>query len=462
MTQIKKLDKYIKLIEVFDVFKDYKDVCFLSSSQKNNLGRYSIIGVNPYHNIVVKDNKTIINGQEVDIDFYEYLKKYLEDNKVKNQSKLPIEQGAIGYISYDFGMKNKDVATRHHKSEIYDVVFNFYDNFIIEDNLAEETYILANGKLCVEEISTKQIEDKIRDAIGSTSVDNLTIQEEQTEQQAQNQEYSKTHISITSDFTKEGYQEAISKMVNYMIEGDIYVANMTRRIEVTSPKTPYEMFKTLSRNNPSAFGGYFSYDDYTIVSASPERFLKLKDGHVNTKPIKGTRPRGNTLEEDAANRNELINSEKDKSELLMVVDLERNDLNKVCTNVRVNKLYEIEEHATVFHLVSDINGILKPGLNAADLIKATFPGGSITGTPKKRAMEIIDELEQTNRGIYTGSIGYISLNGDMDLNIIIRTALYKDGKYQIGVGGGITYESESDFEYEETNQKALELLKSLE
>ncbi len=252
-------------------------------------------------------------------------------------------------------------------------------------------------------------------------------------------------------------------MINYIYEGDVYIGNMTQQLKVYSEKPPYSVFKSLRISNPSPFGGYMNYGDFQIVSASPERFLRMRDSVINTRPIKGTRPRGGTIEEDFRLRKELESSEKDKSELLMIVDLERNDLNKVCKkgSVIVDELFTVEKYATVFHLVSDISGKLKENLNIVDLIKATFPGGSITGAPKIRAMEIIDELENGRRGIYTGSLGYISLDGNCDLNIIIRTALHKDNIYYLGVGGGITCESDLEFEYEETLQKAKALLEAM-
>ena len=233
-------------------------------------------------------------------------------------------------------------------------------------------------------------------------------------------------------------------MIRYIIEGDIYIANMTQQLTIESEKPPLDVFYDLRKNNPSPFGGYLDFGDYQIVCASPERFLKMKDRHVNTRPIKGTRKRGVTSEEDEMLRRELQDSGKDKSELLMIVDLERNDLNRVCTpgSVKVTELFTVEAYATVFHLVSDIEGKLEEGKNVMDLLKAAFPGGSITGAPKYRAMEIIDELEHGKRNLYTGSIGYLTLDGSCDFNIVIRTALHKNGKYHLGVGGGITAESD--------------------
>lgn len=270
-------------------------------------------------------------------------------------------------------------------------------------------------------------------------------------------------IEVRPNFAKDEYKQAVDRMIRYIIEGDIYIANMTQQLTVKSDKVPLDVFYDLRENNPSPFGGYFDYGDFQIVCASPERFLKMQKGHVNTRPIKGTRKRGETPEEDMFMRTELENSEKDKSELLMIVDLERNDLNRVCRpgSVKVTELFSVEEYATVFHLVSDIEGDLEESKNVMDLLEAAFPGGSITGAPKYRAMEIIDELENNKRNLYTGSIGYLTLDGGCDFNIVIRTALYKDGKYYLGVGGGITAESDLEFEYEETLQKAKAVLQAM-
>lgn len=263
-------------------------------------------------------------------------------------------------------------------------------------------------------------------------------------------------VRIKSDFVKQDYLNAIDSMIDYIRAGDIYIANMTRQISVESSRTPYEVFRYLREHNPSPFGSYFNQPEFQIVSASPERFLEVRDHKVETRPIKGTRKRGITPEEDLMLKEELAQSEKDKSELLMIVDLERNDLNRVCRpgSVKVTELFEVETYATVFHLVSTIIGELETDKTVPDLIASTFPGGSITGAPKIRAMEIIDELEHSQRGLYTGSIGYLSLNGDCDLNIVIRTAVHQNGIYHLGVGGGITAESELEFEYDETWQKA--------
>ncbi len=358
--------------------------------------------------------------------------------------------GAIGYFSYEYGLKKEGITTRHTSEvDIPLCILNFYDELIIEDLRAQRVFLIANGHLRSPQIAVDELAARIASLKTTT-----------------NQDWTRQlqPIEVQANFRHEDYLSAIDKMIDYIVAGDIYIANLTQHLTVKSARKPYDAFLRLRHINPSPFGGYLNYGDFTIISASPERFMSMRDNVVVTRPIKGTRKRGDTPEEDAALKEELRNSGKDQSELLMIVDLERNDLNRIARpgSVQVTELFAIEEYATVFHLVSTIEATLAPGLNAMDLIAAAFPGGSITGAPKLRAMEIIDELEHSARNIYTGSLGYISLDGSLDLNIIIRTALYQDGLYRLGVGGGITFESELEFEYEETLQKAKAILEALQ
>lgn len=326
---------------------------------------------------------------------------------------------------------------------IPDALFTFYDLYIIEDLEKREIYISTQEKFN----SIENYENKIENILNKNNIssDENTI------------------CNITSNFNKNEYLNAVESMRNFIKTGDIYIANMTRQIKIESNRKPYDIFCYLRKHNPSPFGGYFNDGNFQIVSASPERFLEVRNGIVETRPIKGTRKRGATPKEDILLKKELENSEKDKSELLMIVDLERNDLNRVCKagSVKVSELFNVEEYATVFHLVSTVRGELKEDKTVIDLLKSTFPGGSITGAPKIRAMEIIDKLEHSQRGLYTGSMGYLALNGDCDLNIVIRTLVHKNGIYNLGVGGGITYESNPEFEYEETEQKAIALIDAI-
>ena len=446
--QIKKLTTYIPAAEAFHALASEPDCVFLDSSLVNDLGRYSIIGAYPYLKLMKDGKKFFINEkEETEIAFEDYLRKYLRDHVDQNESELPLVSGAVGYFSYDYGRKLQGVPSGEKDLvKIPDAVLTFYDVYLIEDCHKKETYLVVNG-------ITEEASERIREM------------EQKIQKRTERKEEQKVphNIIVTPNFEKEEYKKAVDDMIHYIIEGDIYITNMTQQLTIESDKAPLDVFYDLRKNNPSPFGGYMDYGDFQIVCASPERFLKMKKGHVNTRPIKGTRKRGATPEEDLLMRTELENSEKDKSELLMIVDLERNDLNRVCRpgSVKVTELFTVEEYATVFHLVSDIEGDLEEGKNFVDLLEAAFPGGSITGAPKYRAMEIIDELEHGKRNLYTGSIGYLTLDGDCDFNIVIRTALHKDGKYFLGAGGGITAESDLEFEYEETLQKAKAILEAL-
>lgn len=443
-TKIKKLDNYVNIFSIFKALYDRdKSISFLDSSLENKYGKYSIIGANVYLELKENDNKFYINNVESNEKLEEYLKNFLRENREQNFFNLPLVAGGIGYFSYDYGRKFENIKTRHEKDlNIPEVIIRFYKNFIIEDLTTREIFISYRDEKDLEKL------EKIISSI-----------------KPEEKEILKNNIAekFESNFKKEDYLNAIEKMINYIIEGDVYIANMTQRLSVKSIKKPLEVFEYLRKYNPSPFGAYIDYGDFQIVSASPERFIKMKDREIETRPIKGTRRRGKSIQEDEILRLELLNSEKDKSELLMIVDLERNDLHRICElkSVKVTELFEVEEYSTVFHLVSTIVGKLKKDLDFVDLIKAMFPGGSITGAPKIRAMEIIDELENSRRNLYTGSLGYISFDGSCDLNIVIRTAVHKNGEYYLGVGGGITCESELEFEYEETLQKAKAVLEAL-
>ena len=268
---------------------------------------------------------------------------------------------------------------------------------------------------------------------------------------------------LKSNFTHEEYLRAVAMAREYICAGDIFQVNLSQRFEADLNIPPYELYQRLRQINPAPFASYLNFDDVSIIGASPERFLKVSGDWVETRPVQGTRPRGKTEAEDKALAQELLSSMKDRAENIMIVDLERNDIGRVCRygTVRVTETAVLETFPTVFHLTSTVVGRLSPGKGRVDLLKATFPGGSITGAPKIRAMEIIDELEPTRRSVYTGAIGYLSFDGGMDLNIVIRTILVKNGKAYFQVGGGIVYDSEPEAEYQETLDKGKALIQAL-
>lgn len=446
-TTIRTLSVYREAADLFEQVKDREKAVFLDSSLDNGLGNYSVIGLGPYLTIREEDGLCYRNDQPQDRSFEAVMKAALGEYREENPTDLPLVAGAIGYLTYDYGRKFERIATRHPKRvRMPEAMFTFYDLLIVEDKRARKLTITARGMVWDPEEALDRLEEVIR----------VCPPREKPPRR-------KALAAFTPNFQKEAYKDAIGRMIDYIVEGDIYIANMTQQLTVESGKSPYDIYRYLRTYNPAPFGGYFNGGDYQIVCASPERFLKVERGQIETRPIKGTRRRGDTPEEDAALRRELQDSSKERSELLMIVDLERNDLNHVCKpgTVRVTEHFAVEAYATVFHLVTTIVGELEEGLDVMDLIPAAFPGGSITGAPKIRAMELIDQLEHDRRGLYTGSMGYISLDGNCDLNIVIRTAVCQDGVCHLGVGGGITCESELEFEYEETLQKAKAVLEAI-
>ncbi len=267
------------------------------------------------------------------------------------------------------------------------------------------------------------------------------------------------HSNISSD----QYIKMVERAKHYIEEGDIYQANLSQRFETTFNGEAFDLYENLRQINPSPFSGYLKLGDLTLVSSSPERLVKIQKEVLETRPIAGTRPRGRTIEEDSHLATELLLNEKEQAEHLMLVDLERNDLGRICQygSVQVTDQMFVEQYSHVSHIVSNIRGILKPGVTFKDILKAVFPGGTITGCPKIRCMEIIDELEPVARGPYSGSFGYVGFADYIDLNIIIRTILLKDDKAYFHVGAGIVADSIPEKEYQETLDKAAAMINVL-
>ncbi|WP_434799461.1 aminodeoxychorismate synthase component I [Terrisporobacter vanillatitrophus] len=442
---IKEINTKLSAFEIFTIFKDEKDSFILDSAMdKNKLGRYSFISSNPFKTLKYK------NSKENPLDF---LQEELNKYKVENNTDLPFIGGAVGYLSYDLGNYIENLP-RSAKDDlnVYDLYFGLYDHVIVVDHLKEKTYIATpNLDVKKEENIVLNIENKINDA-EKNGVNPICYEEKEV-----------PPTKLSSNFTKKEFENSVEKVRQYIKSGDIYQANLTQRFSGKTTLSSYELYKDLRRVSPAPFGAYLNFDDFNILSNSPERFIKCIDRKLETRPIKGTRPRGKNKQEDLKLQEELRNSEKDRAELLMIVDLERNDIGRISKigSVKVPELFVIEPYANVNHLVATVVGELDDDKDAVDAIKATFPGGSITGAPKIRAMEIIDELEPTQRNAYTGSIGYIGFNGDMDLNIAIRTVVKKEDNVYFQVGGGMTWGSDPSEEYQETLDKAQSIMKAL-
>lgn len=270
-------------------------------------------------------------------------------------------------------------------------------------------------------------------------------------------------IGLRSTFTHRGYLDAVERVREYIRAGDIFQANLSQRLQAPLAEPPFALYERLRRLNPAAFGAYLAYEDVQVLSASPERFLRVERGQVETRPIKGTIGRGVGPMHDLHLGRQLLESEKDRAENVMIVDLLRNDLSRVAAagSVKVPSLFALEHHPTVHHLVSTVVATLAPGRDVTDLLRAAFPGGSITGAPKVRAMEIIAELEPTERGIYCGSIGWLGFDGAMDTSIVIRTFVVRNGQAYVQAGGGIVIDSQPEPEYQETIAKAKGLIRAL-
>ena len=433
-----------------------------SSRPGGQMGRWSFMGSDPFLVLKTYGRRIVIEERgrvrEFRANPFEVLRQQLRRFSLEQGDlPMPFIGGAVGFFSYDLGRMVEDLPDETKDDlETPDMYLGFYSTIIAIDHQENRHYIIASGLPAEGE-----------DAVTLAQADTLAIGEKINQAVDQGDPWLEPDISpsdIRTFFTRETYGEAVERIRDYIIAGDIYQANMTQRFDAPLKMAPYQLYRRLRQANPAPFSAYLDCgDDFQVLSSSPERYILLEGNVVETRPIKGTLPRGNTPEEDQANSEALLASEKDRAELVMIIDLERNDLGRVCTygTVHVPELIVLEAYTTVFHLVSTVRGELAPGKDFVDLLKASFPGGSITGAPKIRAMEIIEEQEPVRRGVYTGSIGYIGFDGRADLNIVIRTFINKNQNVHLQVGGAIVFDSEPGPEYDETLHKAKALLRSL-
>jgi para-aminobenzoate synthetase component I len=447
----------------FEAFAPRPYSFFLDSGMDaKKLGRYSFMGSDPFLVLrsrgnsltLIKEGKEEIRqGNPFDI-LGEFLKIYTLDG---SKESVPFTGGAVGYFSYDLCHFIERLPTRAVDDlKLPECYLGFYDAVVAFDHLENKTFLISTG--------FPELDEKKRLRRAETRLQELRSLIMMAPPVADMPPaVAVKGAALKPNFTHEAYLEAVAKAREFICAGDIFQVNISQRFDTELNTPPYELYKRLRKINPAPFANYFNFDGVSIVGASPERFLKLRGDIVETRPIKGTKPRGKTPEADRALAESLVKSAKDRAENIMIVDLQRNDIGRICRygTVKVTELAILETYPTVYHLTSTVVGKLREGKSIIDLLKATFPGGSITGAPKVRAMEIIDELEPTRRGVYTGSLGYLSFSGDMDLNIIIRTIIIKDGKAYFQVGGAIVYDSEPESEYIETLDKGRALMKAL-
>ncbi|MBI5695668.1 MAG: anthranilate synthase component I family protein [Nitrospirae bacterium] len=439
------------------------------------IGRYSFVGSEPYMvfrsrgraiEVVRGETRAALNRPPL-VKLRELMENY---RTVRVPGMPPFAGGCAGFFSYDF-VHNFEKLSRQASDDlgIPEAYFVFVDAVAAFDHVDGKLWLIACPGASGRGLGYTLPEgDGWADAY-DRAVDKLRDMEARlasaASQPIKGPGAASGGIKASPLIPKERYMEMVSRAKEYIAAGDIFQANLSQRLSAdVDGVDPWEIYKVLREVNPSPFASFMDFPDVKIVSSSPERLVRLADGVADTRPIAGTRPRGKDRPGDDAMRSELLLNEKERAEHIMLIDLERNDLGRVCDygSVHVDELMVTEDYSHVIHIVSNVTGRLAPGRDAFDLIKATFPGGTITGVPKVRCMEIIDELEPVARGPYTGSAGYISHTGDMDLNIVIRTFVIKDGRAYVQAGAGIVADSDPEREYYETLHKAEALVRTLE
>ncbi|MFY0649880.1 MAG: aminodeoxychorismate synthase component I [Methylophilaceae bacterium] len=419
----------------------FLDSCFQANNHLNDFNRYDLICWDPFIEIIQKGFKTLIIkdgtsflsdesfAEIVDVIYSGLLDSY------ENNSLLPFTGGLIGYLSYEFGQKStKDTVLPHARA-------NAYKNTILVDHLEKKTYFISFDKKRDAELIYDQCLNHEKEII-----DEFVITE-----------------PIVNIESFEDYKRKFNKIQQYIIDGDVYQVNLATKFSTKYSGDPWVFYKKFREINKSPYMAYLKFEDYAIISGSPEQFISVNGSTITSRPIKGTMPRGDDPKTDGDNYEKLSSSEKDKAENLMIVDLIRNDLGKNCDtgSVNVKKLFTIESYPNVHHLVSSIEGQLKKEISPWTAFCDSFPGGSITGAPKKRSIEIISELESFSREVYCGSIFYLSFNKTLNSNIAIRSLIAYDEKLEYFSGGGITKSSTVKSEYNEIFNKAANIEKAI-
>jgi len=441
-------------------------VLLQGATEEPRLGRWSFLACDPFLTFRSKGTQIEIRGVEKsrsrggerrEGDPFAVLSDLLGDFRVaRAPDGPPLIAGAIGYFGYDLGRFVERIPDRTaDDAPVADCHLGLYGAVLAIDHVEGRAWASAIG---APEADAKAAGRLAERRAGELLELLAAEQSDPPPPAAQRRE-----LALRSNFTRDGYLSAVRRAKEYIAAGDIYQVNLSQRLSAPLDTDPFRLYCRLTKQNPAPFAGYFETPEAAIVCCSPERFLEVRDGQVETRPIKGTRPRGATPQEDARLAAELRASEKDRAENVMIVDLERNDLGRACEygSVHVPELFALESYATVHHLVSTVRGRLRPDATALDCLRAAFPGGSITGAPKVRSMEIIEELEPTRRGVYTGAIGYLGFSGDMDVNIAIRTLVARQGVAYFQVGGGIVADSDPEAEYQETLDKARALAQAI-
>lgn len=451
---------YIEPLDAYGAFAGFADSHFLDSGDRD---RFAYVVVSPLHKLTAKNGQVKLDGFPVPGDPFAVLADLMARYRVEAGPDLPpFQGGAVGYFGYELAQQLETLPQAPQDwLNMPDMAVGIYDLVIAFDQLDRRMWLISTG---IPETSPTARKKRAADRIG---IIRKYLRFARPMLETPEIPHTPDIMPWQSNFDRVGYEGAVQTVVDYIHAGDIFQANLSQsfRAEYAYDVIPkrFDLYRRLSLASPAPFGAFLNFGDVAVLSNSPERFLKVADGQVETRPIKGTRRRGAMPVEDAELAQELMLSAKDRAENIMIVDLLRNDLSKVCKphSVKTPQICTLESYANVHHLVSTVTGELQDGKSAVDLLAACFPGGSITGAPKIRAMEIITELEGSTRGAYCGAIGFIGFNGSMDTNIAIRSICVNGGRMAFNVGGGIVADSIPAAEYDETLVKAAKIFEAL-
>ena len=426
------------------------------------IGRYSFIGTEPYR--VLKTGP----GEEFgEVDPLTLVQAEMDQYRLIPVAGLPrFHGGGVGYLAYDTirYFEPRVPAAPVDPLGLPESVFMFADTLLVFDHLRHDIKIVSHVRLGGDvEVAYREATSKI-DELARRLSQPLELPPDLLRESALSENELKKPAEVKSNFTRPQYYRAVEKCVEYIYAGDVIQVVNSQRYSRQTGVHPFQIYRSLRSVNPSPYMYYLDLDDFQIVGAAIETVAQVEDGIVATHPIAGTRPRGQTPEEEEALAEELQTSEKQRAEHIMLVDLGRNDIGRVSVpgTVSVTRLMEVERFSHVMHLVSHVQGKLKPELTVYDALRSCFPAGTVSGAPKIRAMEIIAEIEGEKRGPYGGAVGYFSYTGNMDTALVLRTGIYKDGVMYIQAGGGVVADSVAEDEYNETRHKAGALLRAID
>ena len=425
-------------------------------------GRYSFIGLSAPTRIVAYGHSVmVLTGHRIaerrdDCDPLAFVGEFMARFRLAPRAGLPrFCGGLVGSFGYDTVRYIEPKLAQAQKPDELgtpDVLLLLSEEIAVVDNLSGKLTLVVYAEPGVPgaykraQARLKELLARLREPVAIPA------------------ERPATPQAAASSFGEEAFKQAVARAKRYIVDGDIMQVVLSQRMSKPYAATPLALYRALRTLNPSPYMFYFDFEDFHVVGASPEILVRLEDGNVTLRPIAGTRKRGKTVEEDEALAAELLADEKERAEHLMLLDLGRNDVGRVAEtgSVKVTEQFVIERYSHVMHIVSNVEGKLKPELDALAVLRAAFPAGTVSGAPKVRAMEIIDELEPVKRGIYAGAVGYLGFHGDMDLAIAIRTAVIKDGRIHVQAGAGIVADSDPAAEWQETQNKALAQLRAAE